>query len=56
MAQQEEYAKKIVIGIRELDFAKERYRQIQNDTQTARQQIIDSKLKPKGDKLLNRKK
>lgn len=51
---QREYAQKIVTGIAEVDFAKERLKTLKNDKAVERKAIIDNKLKPKGHILLKK--
>ncbi|XP_018349556.1 PREDICTED: 39S ribosomal protein L52, mitochondrial [Trachymyrmex septentrionalis] len=46
------YAAKIVKLVREVDFAVERHARIQEKKKEERQEILNNKLKPKGDLLL----
>lgn len=55
MRLQQQYAEKIVEGISELEFAKQRLQRIQREEAEKRQTIIDGKFKPKGH-LLNKEK
>lgn len=54
LEKQREIAAKIVQKIKEVDFAKENYKQKLLATEQTRQSILDNKLKPKG-KLLTKK-
>ncbi|XP_032681316.1 39S ribosomal protein L52, mitochondrial [Odontomachus brunneus] len=51
---QREYAAKIIKLVKEIDFAVERHAKMQEEEDQRRQQILDSKLKPKGDLLLQK--
>lgn len=51
---QRELAQKIVTAIGEVDFAKERYKWMQQEEADERKAIIDGKLKPKGEALLKK--
>lgn len=52
--QQRELAKKIVEQIKEVDFAKQHHQQRLRAAEEEKQNILDSKLKPKG-RLLEKK-
>lgn len=52
---QREMAARIVQLSKELDFAKDRHRSIQEKVVADKQAILDSKLKPKGHLLLKHK-
>ncbi|CAG7835630.1 unnamed protein product [Allacma fusca] len=47
---QQEYAKKIMQYVSEVDFAVERQDRLRRDEQTQREEILARKLKPKGQK------
>lgn len=49
---QRQNAAKIVTGLEELQFAKERYQRIRSETMAEKQSILDNKFKPKGEALL----
>ena len=49
MEKNREIAKKIILLTKEVDFAVDRYNQMQNEQERRRQTIINSKLKPKSD-------
>ena len=51
---QRTYAEKIFEGIKDIDFAKERYQKLQTDEVERRQTILKNKLKEKGDLLLRK--
>ncbi|KAJ0178101.1 hypothetical protein K1T71_005924 [Dendrolimus kikuchii] len=51
MLRQQDYAKKIVEMCSELDFAKQRYQNMQRAKEQERQNIISNRLKPKGKAL-----
>ncbi|XP_065368662.1 large ribosomal subunit protein mL52 [Calliphora vicina] len=53
---QQEIAAKIVTMSKELDSAKQRYKQLQEHQQKERQSIMQAKLKPKGKYMLEQKK
>lgn len=48
LQRQQKIASRIVEGIDEIDFAKERYQKSLHAREQTRQQIVNSKLKPKG--------
>ncbi|XP_029175835.1 39S ribosomal protein L52, mitochondrial [Nylanderia fulva] len=52
---QRDYAAKIVKLVGEVDYAVERHAKMQKEKEQRRQQILDSKLKPKGDLLLRKR-
>ncbi|KAL1379570.1 hypothetical protein pipiens_014802 [Culex pipiens pipiens] len=52
LLQQRDLAAKIVTMSSEMDFALDRYNRIQDEEARQRQALIDSKLKPKGHRLL----
>jgi len=52
---QRELAQKIVTGSWEIDFAIKRHQKIKDDEVKAKQNVLDSKLKPKGHLLLKKK-
>lgn len=52
LERQKSAAQEMVEKIREVDFAKQRYAKMQQSEQERRQQLISSKLKPKGALLL----
>jgi len=52
---QRELAQKIVTGSWEIDYAIERHKKLKDEEANAKQKIIDSKLKPKGNLLLKKK-
>ncbi|XP_063245035.1 large ribosomal subunit protein mL52 [Bacillus rossius redtenbacheri] len=49
---QQDFAEKVVKLTKEIDFAVERYDKLQQEEEERRQHILDSKLKPKGQKLI----
>ncbi|XP_063363386.1 large ribosomal subunit protein mL52 [Cydia amplana] len=51
MEKQQDYASRIVQLSSELDFAKERYQNIQKAKEEERQRILNNRLKPKGGAL-----
>ncbi|XP_063382296.1 large ribosomal subunit protein mL52 [Cydia fagiglandana] len=51
MEKQQDYASRIVQLSSELDFAKERYQNIQKAKEEERQRILNNRLKPKGESL-----
>ncbi|KZC09938.1 39S ribosomal protein L52, mitochondrial, partial [Dufourea novaeangliae] len=53
--QHQEYAKRVVHLAGEIDGALERYNRLQNEKERRKQQIIDNKLKPKGQLLITDK-
>ncbi|CAB3221510.1 unnamed protein product [Arctia plantaginis] len=55
LKRQREYATKMVELCSELDFAKERFKKLEEAKEQERQQIISNRLKPKGDALTQRK-
>lgn len=54
MVRQHSYAEKILEGIKEVDFAKERYQKLQTDEKEKREAILRNKLKEKGNLLLRK--
>lgn len=52
---QRELAEKIVTGCKEIDFAVERYKKLQEEEQRREQSIHENKLKPKGHLLFQQK-
>nr|XP_012215919.1 PREDICTED: 39S ribosomal protein L52, mitochondrial [Linepithema humile] len=52
LEKQSEYAVKIIKLVGEVDHAVERHAKLQKENEQRRQQILDNKLKPKGDLLL----
>lgn len=52
--QQRDLAQKIVTGIYEVDFAKERHQRLIKEAADEKQAIIDNKLKPKGHALMSK--
>uniref|UniRef100_A0A1Q3FBP3 Large ribosomal subunit protein mL52 n=1 Tax=Culex tarsalis TaxID=7177 RepID=A0A1Q3FBP3_CULTA len=54
LLQQRELAQKIVTMSGEMDFAVDRYNRIQDEKARERQALLDSKLKPKGHRLLTK--
>lgn len=52
---QQEIAQKIIDLSAEMDFAVERHKRLQEEEQEKRRQILENKLKEKGDKLLKTK-
>lgn len=54
LIKQKAVAKRIVKGLEEIDFAEKRYIRIMQEDKTAKQKIMDSKLKPKGAELLKK--
>ncbi|KAL0102355.1 hypothetical protein PUN28_018700 [Cardiocondyla obscurior] len=52
LEKQRGYAERIVKLVKEIDFAVERHAKLKEQEKQERQQILDSKLKPKGDVLL----
>ncbi|TMW43642.1 hypothetical protein DOY81_011280, partial [Sarcophaga bullata] len=56
LIKQQEIATKIVTMSKELDMAKERYKNLQEQKEAERQKIMQAKLKPKGKYLLQQKK
>ncbi|CAG9812166.1 unnamed protein product [Chironomus riparius] len=53
---QRELTTKIVQGVQEINFAADRYDKMKNGMEQAREKIIKNKLKPKGFRLLEKKK
>ncbi|RZC37732.1 deoxynucleoside kinase-like [Asbolus verrucosus] len=53
---QQELTQQIIELTSEVDFAVERHKQLQQEEQRRRQEILDNKLKPKGIELLKKKK
>ncbi|CAL1677180.1 unnamed protein product [Lasius platythorax] len=51
---QRDYAAKVIKLVGEIDYAVERHAKMQEKEKQRRQQILDSKLKPKGDLLLQK--
>ena len=51
---QKTYAKRIVQGISEVDFAKERFQRLKKEKIDRRNEIMSSKLKPKGHEILKK--
>lgn len=51
----QEYARRIIKLVSEVDFAVERYAKLLKEKEEQKQQILDSKLKPKGEKLITSK-
>ncbi|XP_014488844.1 PREDICTED: 39S ribosomal protein L52, mitochondrial [Dinoponera quadriceps] len=49
---QREYAARIIELVKEVDFAVERHAKMQEEKMRSRQEILNNKLKPKGDLLL----
>ncbi|KAM7343543.1 mitochondrial ribosomal protein L52 [Cochliomyia hominivorax] len=56
LMKQQEIAAKIVAMNKELDMAKKRYKQLQEQQEIERQKIMQAKLKPKGKFLLEQNK
>ncbi|KAI8117147.1 39S ribosomal protein L52, mitochondrial [Lucilia cuprina] len=56
LIKQQEIAAKIVTMNKELDMAKQRYKQLQEQQAAERQKVMQAKLKPKGKYLLEQKK
>ncbi|XP_011187324.1 39S ribosomal protein L52, mitochondrial [Zeugodacus cucurbitae] len=54
LKKQQEIAAKIVTLSSELDFAKERYARIQAEQETAKENVLKNKLRPKGHLLLKK--
>jgi large subunit ribosomal protein L52 len=54
LIKQRNLAKKIVQGIDEIEYAEKRYIRLQEEEKNKRQEILDSKLKPKGAELLKK--
>ncbi|EFN76699.1 hypothetical protein EAI_05066 [Harpegnathos saltator] len=54
MEKQQEYATRIIQLVGEIDSAVERHAKMQEEEKQRRQQILDNKLKPKGDLLLKK--
>lgn len=54
MLEQEEMAKKMVEGIKEIDFAKDRYQKKLDRKLGRKKYLIENKLKDKGSKLLEK--
>ncbi|KAK2584111.1 hypothetical protein KPH14_006552 [Odynerus spinipes] len=54
MIKQQQYAAKIVQLVGEIDYAVARHARLQEEEKQRRQNILDSKLKPKGDLLLKK--
>jgi large subunit ribosomal protein L52 len=54
LIKQRNLAKKIVQGIDEIEYAEKRYLRLQEEEKNKRQEILDSKLKPKGAELLKK--
>lgn len=52
---QRELAQKIVEGSWEIDYAIERHKKMEDEKVSKKQEILDSKLKPKGHLLLKKK-
>nr|XP_012151326.1 PREDICTED: 39S ribosomal protein L52, mitochondrial isoform X2 [Megachile rotundata] len=48
----QEYARRIIQLVYEVDFAVERHAKLLKEKEEQRQKILDSKLKPKGEKLI----
>lgn len=56
LTKQRELAQKIVTSCAELNFAKERYQRLLQEKESEKQRIIGEKFKPKGNRLLEKKK
>lgn len=52
MQKHQEYARRIAKLVYEVDYAVERHAKLLKEKEEQRQQILDSKLKPKGQKLI----
>lgn len=55
LRKQKKYAKQIVQGINEIDYAEKRYIRMQQEEKSKKQEIIGNKFKPKGAELLKTK-
>ncbi|XP_029031849.1 39S ribosomal protein L52, mitochondrial [Osmia bicornis bicornis] len=52
MQRHQQYAKKIIQLVSEVDYAVERHAKLLKEKEEQKQQILDSKLKPKGQQLI----